>query len=356
MFTFRNIDDFVPLQFEKVGMLKGKRWYAQTKEKKKGLFKPKRYEFKDRKVFCANHYGEMVGGILGERAKIETCKSELAHHSHYYSNIYKERAHATTEEKDGCIIYSQLSTGDTLEAGKIVIDRFKESNENRYQSLAKNSIYRGKINDDIELILLSVSSRVEKFYKMGGNYLEKYIQSRIYQTKKKFIEMVVYDCLYGNYDRHEGNWSMHLHSNEEIDIYPLYDNERVLGLYENQNFIEKMLIEKEPEQIMDKIFFSRMRVPGEKKEFSTYKDMLRYLMYAYPEETQETLKRQLDSNTVQSTTSCLEQCEGLPDPYIEFGARMYEYRNRFARRLLEHNINQDHVQYFIFPQAVGDER
>lgn len=153
--------------------------------------------------------------------------------------------------------------------------------------------------------------------------------------------MVVYDCLYGNYDRHEGNWSMHLHSNEEIDIYPLYDNERVLGLYENQNFIEKMLIEKEPEQIMDKIFFSRMRVPGEKKEFSTYKDMLRYLMYTYPEETQETLKRQLDSNTVQSTTSCLEQCEGLPDPYIEFGTRMYEYRNRFARRLLEHNINQD---------------
>ena len=89
MFEFRNIDGFKPYKFEKVGELKGKRWYIDSKKRKKGLFKPKRPEFKDHKVFCANHYGEFVGSVLASETGIPACKAELAHLSKYYANIHK---------------------------------------------------------------------------------------------------------------------------------------------------------------------------------------------------------------------------------------------------------------------------
>ena len=71
-----------------MGMLKGKRWY-ESSDGIFGLFKPQRTEFGDKKVFCANHYGELLGYVLSIGSTIPTCKVELAHLSKYYSNIHK---------------------------------------------------------------------------------------------------------------------------------------------------------------------------------------------------------------------------------------------------------------------------
>lgn len=340
MFEFRNIDGFIPYKFEKVGMLKGKRWYIDSEEDKMGLFKPKRYEFKDRKVFCANHYGEVIGSALGGDADTPVCKAELVHLSKYYANIHKERNHATPKEKDGCIIYSQLGRGDTLEAGKMTIERFKEKYRESYQRIIKHDKYAAYVNDNVELVLASSISRVADFYRMSGKYSEKFIQAKIQQTRKRVIEMVIYDCLYGNYDRHDENWSMHLKGNNDIDLYSLYDNEKVLGLYENQHFIEGTLLETENmERKAEEKFFSRMHVPGETKKNSTYKDMLVYLMSTYPQETMEMLGKQLSKITTESIRKLLQECEGLPSVYVDFGTQMYTYRNAFAKELLERNKN-----------------
>ena len=339
MFEFRNIDGFIPYKFETVGEIKGKRWYIDSKKRKMGLFKPKRYEFKDQKVFCANHYGEFVGNALAREADIPTCKAELAHLSKYYANIHKERNHGTPEEKDGCIIYSQLGKEDTLEAGKITIESFKEKYREDYERITKDDKHKGDANDNVELVLASSISRVADFYRRKGIYSEEFIQAKIQQTRKRFIEMIVYDCLYGNYDRHDENWSMQIKGNENIDLYPLYDNERVLGLYENQNFIEDTLRNQEVEKKTDENFFSRMHVPGETKKNSTYKEMLEYLMNTYPQETREMLQKMLSRHTAESIRKHLEKCTGLPSVYIDFGTQMYTYREAFAKELLERNKN-----------------
>ena len=339
MFEFRNIDGFKPYKFEKVGELKGKRWYIDSEERKMGLFKPKRPEFKDQKVFCANHYGEFVGSVLASETGIPACKAELAHLSKYYANIHKERNHGTPEEKDGCIIYSQLEREDTLEAGKIAIESFKEKYRESYDEIIKDDKHKGNVNDNVELVLASSISRVADFYRMKGNCSEEFIQAKMQQTKKRIIEMIVYDCLYGNYDRHDENWSMHLKASRDIDVYPLYDNERVLGLYENQNFIEDTLKNEEVEKKAEENFFSRMHVPGETKKNSTYKEMLEYLMNTYPQETREMLQKQLSRHTAESIRKLLEECEGLPSVYVDFGTQMYTYRNAFAKELLERNKN-----------------
>ena len=339
MFKFRNIDGFIPYKFETVGELKGKRWYIDSKKRKKGLFKPKRPEFKDKKVFCANHYGEFVGSVLARLADIPTCKAELAHLSQYYENIHKEINHGTPEEKDGCIIYSQLEREDTLEAGKITIERFKEKYRESYERIIKDDKYKGDANDNVELVFASIISRIEDFYRKKENYSEEFIQAKIQQTRKRIIEMIVYDCLYGNYDRHDENWSMHIKGNENIDLYPLYDNERVLGLYENQSFIEDTLRNQEVEKKTDENFFSRMHVPGETKKNSTYKEMLEYLMNTYPQETREILQKQLSRHTAESIRKLLEECEGLPSVYVDFATQMYTYRNAFAKGVLQNIKN-----------------
>ena len=343
MFNFRNIDEFIPYKFEKIGELKGKRWYIDSSDHRMGLFKPKRYEFKDKSVFCANHYGEFIGSILAVQVGIETCEAELAHLSKYYSNIHKEINNGTPEEKDGCIIYNQLPKGNILESGKITIERFKTKYKDQFKELTQNDMNRLKVNDNIELVLTAIESNVRDLYRMVGTYTEAYIQTKVQEVKKKVIQMVVYDSLYGNYDRHDENWSIY-YNNDKIDLYPLYDNERVLGLYENQDFIENILKEENMEQIVDRKFFSRMRVPGEKKKYSSYKDILGYLIKKYPQETGETLRTQLERNTPQHVRKCLEDCEGLPSVYVDFGTQMHTYRNNFARGLLERSKHQDSEQ------------
>lgn len=41
MFKFRNIDDLIPGRFERVGMLKGKRWYIDLAHKQNALLNQK---------------------------------------------------------------------------------------------------------------------------------------------------------------------------------------------------------------------------------------------------------------------------------------------------------------------------
>ena len=349
MFKIRNIDSFKPGEFEKVGILKGKRWYFNSEKGKKCLFKPKRRLFKNEvskkelpqigKIFCANHYGEFVGSWLANRADIQVCKVELAHLSKYYENRHKEKNYGTPEEKDGCISYSKLEKDDTLEAGMITINRFKDRYEEIFKRITKDDI--GNINDNIELILAAAIARVVDFYKITGNCGEEYIQRKVKQVRKKIIEMVVFDCLYGNNDRHDENWSIHIKTSGDIDLYPLYDNEKVLGLYENYKFIKSALENGDIEHLEEEKFCSRMKVPGELKKNSTYKEMLEYLMSRYSNETREILEKHLNKNTVEDVRNCLKNCEGLPIEYVDFGTQMYKYRSIYAKRLIEHDKNKE---------------
>jgi len=331
MFSFRNIDDFIPHRFETIGMLKGKRWYIDKNEFVSGLFKPKRYEFGDKKVFCANHYGELVGYILALRSGIPVCKAELAHLSKYYKNIHKFRNNGTPEEKDGCITYSKLKDGDMLKHGKLIVDIFSSKQRERFNSLTPEDSFINKA-DNLEVVLSAVEDRTRAFYEEKSDIPNDYVEGKVKQNKLDTIQMIVYDCLYGNNDRHDENWGM-LVNDTDISLYPLYDNERVLGLYENQNIIEGALKSDNVEKTSEEILFSRMRVPGDKSKHSNYKDVLEYLMQNYTDETELALKKSLTNNTPADVERILKECEVLPECYVEFGTRMYKSRYEFAKGL-----------------------
>lgn len=349
MFKFKNIDNFIPGKFEKVGALKGKRWYVDQEHKKTGLFKPKRFEFGDKKVFCANHYGEVVAYAIADNADIMSCPAELAHLSKYYSNIHKELNNGTPEEKDGCVIYRLLDGTSILEPGQSAIAFYEVHNKEDFKKLtAKDKKYNERY-DNIELALAATEARTREYYSYDSEISKEYIEMKVDENKKHILEMIIFDCLYGNNDRHDENWSMEKKiDGTDISIYPLYDNERVLGLYENQNNIENALATNTVKEYSDTILFSRMKVPGETKVHSNYEDVLAYLVNNYQKETTELLKRILSRNTPEKIDSILEECDGLPDCYKKFASQMHMIRYNFARKLYVDKGTNNKSQMIIY--------
>lgn len=339
---FKNIDSFIPHRFEKMGMLQGKRWYinSESEERRLGLFKPQRYEFGNRKVFCANHYGELMGYIVASLSKTNSCPVELAHLTKYYENINKERNRATPKEKDGCIIYSKINVEQELEHGESIVDIFKYHNEEKYKELtATDSSYKEK-SENLEVCLAAIEYKTKSFYK---DRPEEEVQKKVEQNRELAIRMIVYDCMYGNNDRHNENWAMVKDKyGKDISLYDLYDNERVFGLYENQNIIEEALRKDKVKEVSEERLFSRLYVPGETKKHSSYKDVLIYLMENYKEETQLILKQYLEFCKPGIIQDYIKKCEGLPSCYIEFQRIMYQERYDFAKNLY---INKNNNLY-----------
>ncbi len=335
---FKNIDNFVPGRFEKMGMLKGKRWYSNppsSEERKVGLFKPQRHEFGNRKVFCANHYGEFMGYIVATLSKTKACPVELAHLTKYYENIHKQRNRATPQEKDGCIIYSKIKQNQELEHGEQIVDFFRNNNEEGYKELIeRDQTYKEK-SENLEICLAAIEHRTRVFYK---DRPQEEIQEKVEQNKSLAIQMMIYDCMYGNNDRHSENWAMVKDKyGQDISLYDLYDNERVFGLYENQNIIEEALKTQRVKEVSEERLFSRLYVPGETKKYSSYKDVLMYLMKNYREETQSILKQHLELCKPEIIQNYIKKCEGLPSCYIDFQRIMYQERYNFAKDLYINN-------------------
>ena len=129
-------------------------------------------------------------------------------------------------------------------------------------------------SDNVDIILASVVAKTIKYEKQIGKRSENEIRADVKENISDMINMIVYDCMFGNNDRHSQNWACYTDKeNGRMQIYPLYDNERVLGLHENQNVITKAINDGNVDEISEKTLFSRMRVPGEKKVHSTYKDV-----------------------------------------------------------------------------------
>ena len=197
MFKFKNIDSFTAGRFERIGMLKGKRWYTGMQQTPEGenefslvLFKPKRKEHGDKKVFCANHYGELAGYLLALGSRTPACKVELAHLSCYYENIHKERNNGTPEEKDGCISYSHLERGELLHHGKLVVDDYVREHPSKEYEFRKN------YENNIDICIAAIEETTRNFYQKSQIKRSKeYIDAKVLENRKAAINMIIYDCL-----------------------------------------------------------------------------------------------------------------------------------------------------------------
>lgn len=102
--------------------------------------------------------------------------------------------------------------------------------------------------------------------------------------EKEFVEMVVFDALIGNTDRHHSNWALLVSfespDNLKIHFCPLYDNGSSLCCYINENDIDSFLGKdiRKLWSLVDSKSKSRIRIDASCKKEPTHLAVMTYLI------------------------------------------------------------------------------
>lgn len=112
-----------------------------------------------------------------------------------------------------------------------------------------------------------------------------------YVPKEAWIEMMIFDFLIGNADRHQSNWAIlscqvdPAKKQVHMQKCPLYDNGSSLCCYVNDSQVDKMF-GKDPgpfNALVTTKSRSIIRIDGSRKTLPQHKEVVQYLLMAYPE-------------------------------------------------------------------------
>lgn len=171
-------------------------------------------------------------------------------------------------------------------------------------------IYRGRIGSMSYLVCKPKESLIEGINFISGiapNYdanrmidvdnKQYYCIDHIFKSteklvpKKIWIEMMLFDFLIGNSDRHQSNWAIlaAFADSDQQTIHirkcPLYDNGSSLCCYVNEDQLDKMF-GKDPgpfNALVDSKSRSIIRIDGNKKALPSHKEVVHFLLTQYPQ-------------------------------------------------------------------------
>ena len=156
-------------------------------------------------------------------------------------------------------------------------------------------------------------------------------EEEINRIREEFIQMVVFDCAFGNSDRNDENWGIIIRDPDKdskspkVSIYPMFDNEKILGFMERKELVEKLLTdEKLVKEFSETFLESRMGFKSTSEKVD-YRSMIKYLMSVYPVSTKKALDKVL-SFKEKDLDEILDECEGLDDCYKSFAKKIYSSR------------------------------
>lgn len=122
----------------------------------------------------------------------------------------------------------------------------------------------------------------EKYYSMN-NIFEIFDNKQI---NNYWIDMMLFDFLIGNSDRHQNNWALLLLPNSKeymkLRVCPLYDNGSSLCCYICDDQIEKYANKDSFEALVDRQSKSIIRIDGTNKKKPTHKEVVQHLYAHYP--------------------------------------------------------------------------
>ena len=306
-----------------------------------------------------NHYGEYFGYLLANKVGLEACPVDLVL-LHDYKNKYSK----SLELYRGCASHSLRKDNSILLPGEVVINKFMNKNPEEFKKLMAKvnnmsipSIIdpisiSSAIDENIDISIVTAMLEVKDFEKNNGNFSEAEIEKDMKKAAQYLIDMTIYDCIFGNSDRHSQNWSMELEQETgKARIYPAYDNEAVLGLRKSEREItQAMESSKKADEYSDRVLFSRMGF-GSIHSGVKYEHMLQHLIDTYPDLAIPSINRiisNIDEVYIQNlydglrgiskrgdSVGELNLADELPEQYISFGTRLINRRLEFTRDLLK---------------------
>lgn len=213
------------------------------RNKRDGIWKPnlgiRRKDFKATKHSAAM-YGEYIASLLCKKIGFQACDVEMLKRNIELPYSKSRR----TVEVPGVISYIDLdvSKGEQLIQAISLLAWYKSEHNDEYIKIMNQSkedsekleycfsINNSSNNNNIELIIPAF----EAYLREKGNASEE----QIAKMRQDLINMVVFDCRFGNPDRNDENYGLKV-SKYGVSLYPLFDNERILGFAEAVEDIEK---------------------------------------------------------------------------------------------------------------------
>lgn len=362
--VFNSIDGkYIKSRPEFMGDIQPKYWFTnneQTVLVKRQHSQKVNGQAKKSKMF--NHFGEYFGYLLAQKAGVNTCPVDLIT-LHDTKNKYGKSLYFYT----ACASRKVAKSNQNIMLGEHIVGRFAERYKEKYNQIVFpdgniNKYYTPEdIEDNIDVVISAIATQTMDYERTEGIRTEAEIKADIDENLRDAFDMFVYDCVFGNNDRHSQNWAMLTDlETGRVKLYPLYDNERVLGLSRTEAELKQDVASNELSKRIEKTSTSRMGI-APKHSAMSYKVVLEHLVNKYPQYALPAIKKITDRVTVQDIEELynsamgitkrseaqneLTEMDELPQEYKIYGTTLYAERREFARDLLEKSRNGKITHY-----------
>ncbi len=297
---------------------------------KRGVFKPtlnvrkKDFKITDR---TASEYGELLAYEIGKKVGIPTCEADIV----LYDMPLKYSKSKRTATIPASISYMDLKPDEELVHALSVLSWYKNqypqeaadiidpSDKTINRKVRDYSLFQDSVNCNIPLVINAFEAYVTR--KDG-------IKNPNSQAiRQGLVDMIMFDCKFGNRDRHDENYGLAVSHDGSVRLYPPFDNEYILGMAEGLNVLDKYKGNIDG-HIYSEIY-SRMNF-GCNDSHLPVKDTVRELFKAYPKES-EIAYGKVRKFTQTDLTALLEDFEGLDDIHKGYALKIFKTRDEEIR-------------------------
>lgn len=128
----------------------------------------------------------------------------------------------------------------------------------------------------------------------GDRYSLEMIQKALepFGLFDEFVQILIFDFLIGNTDRHQSNWAL-LMKGKEVQLCPLYDNSSSLCAYVEETKINQYLGHDLMlwKSLIDTKSKSMIRITCQDKKQPTHLEIIQYISKKYYKQTKDIVKR-----------------------------------------------------------------